>query len=144
MLTQPSMIPTRLSAVDRMDYGIVIVEINIVLSKNGLHNLEEDDQALEMRTKLLMRLRLHEQSVQQELYLCDSFSWFFNCLVLCMLFFLCVIVSLKGQNTSNSLKFHVPGSFVCRSQDILKFIHKVCVICFDPQTIDLLGCVNSL
>ena len=29
--------------------------IKIVLFKNGLHNLEEDDQALEMRTKLLMR-----------------------------------------------------------------------------------------
>ena len=54
MLTQPSMIPTRLSAVDRMDYGIVIVEIKVVLSKSELHNLDEDDQALEMRTKLLM------------------------------------------------------------------------------------------
>ena len=36
-------------------FGIVIVEIKIVLSKSGLHNLEEDDQVLEMRTKLLMR-----------------------------------------------------------------------------------------
>ena len=76
VLTQPSMIPTRLSAVDRMDYGIVIVEIKVVLSKSELHNLDEDDQALEMRTKLLMPWRLHEQSVQQELYWCDSFFWF--------------------------------------------------------------------
>ena len=38
-----------------MSFGVVIVEIKIVLSKSGLHNLEEDDQALEMRTKLLMR-----------------------------------------------------------------------------------------
>ena len=37
------------------------MEIKIVLSKSGLHNLEEDDQALEMRTKLLMQWRLHEQ-----------------------------------------------------------------------------------
>ena len=51
-----------------MSFGIVIVEIKIVLSKSGIHNLEGDDQALEMRMKLLMRLRFHKQSVQQELY----------------------------------------------------------------------------
>ena len=54
MLTRPSVVPTRLSIEWIMSFGIVIVEIKVVLSKSGLHNLEEDDQALEMRTKLLM------------------------------------------------------------------------------------------
>ena len=41
----------------------------------------------------------------------------------------------------------MPGSFDCISQDILKLwisSKKVCVIYFNPQTLNLLGCVNSL